>query len=109
LKYKFLNYKPTQKEHVSCVILEKGLLPWHLGSFDYVFTLGGIKPKCKVKKYIFLHMKWEAFGNCKETSLKLWGKFPTLGVKIPYMKIKTPCESKMFKRQFVGLNHLQIE
>lgn len=54
-------------------------------------------------------MKWEAFGNCKETSLKLWGKIPTLRVKIPYMRIKTPYESKMFKRQFVGLNHLQIE
>ncbi len=52
-------------------------------------------------------MKWEAFRNCKE--LKLWGKIPTLGVKTPYMKVRTLDESKMFKRQFVGSNHLQIE
>jgi len=26
-KYKFLNYKPIQKWHVSCVVLGKGLLP----------------------------------------------------------------------------------
>jgi hypothetical protein len=94
---------------LSCVVIEKGLLPWHLGSFDYVFTLGGTKPKCKVKKYIFLDMKWEAFGHCKETSLKLWGKIPTLGVKTPYMRVRTPYESKMFKMQFVESNHLQIE
>jgi len=62
-----------------------------------------------VKKYIFLDMKWEAFGNYKETSLKLWGKIPTLGVKTPHMRVRTPDESKMFKRQFVGSNHLQIE
>jgi hypothetical protein len=53
LRYKFLSYKPTQKEHVSCVVLEKGLLPWHLSSFEYVFTLGGTKPKCKVN-FIFI-------------------------------------------------------
>ncbi len=54
-------------------------------------------------------MKWEAFGNCKEKSLKLWGKFPTLGVKTLYMTVRIPYESKMFKRQYVGLNHFQIE
>jgi hypothetical protein len=62
-----------------------------------------------MKKYIFLNMKWEAFGNCKEKSLKLWGKFPTLGVKTLYMTVRIPYESKMFKRQYVGLNHFQIE
>ncbi len=27
-KYKILSYKPTQKWHMSCVVLGKGLLPW---------------------------------------------------------------------------------
>jgi hypothetical protein len=27
-KYKFSNYKPNWKCHMSCAILEKGLLPW---------------------------------------------------------------------------------
>ncbi len=38
-KYKIQNYKPTQKQHVSCVVLGKRHLPWRPYSFDKVFTL----------------------------------------------------------------------
>jgi hypothetical protein len=38
IQKKNLSYKPTQKWHVSCVVLGKGFLLWHPWLFDHVFT-----------------------------------------------------------------------
>jgi hypothetical protein len=37
-----INYKPTQKWHVSCAIFGKRLYLSALGSFDHVFTQGEV-------------------------------------------------------------------
>jgi hypothetical protein len=44
-KYKIINYKPTQKLHISCVVIGKGLYLGTLGSFHQVLLLTTIFKK----------------------------------------------------------------
>jgi hypothetical protein len=50
-KYKILSYKPTQKWHISCVVVGKGLYLGTLGSFDQVLLLETIFKKVTWNQY----------------------------------------------------------